>query len=78
MTSVRRKSPLVLLAAPLLWLVPAMLHPVGDPYAGIAGEIDSWLFVHLAQLALCRSSEHSSGCCWRASSPPLPGSPARR
>ena len=52
MTSVRRKSALVLLAAPLLWLVPAMLHPVGDPYAGIAGEIDSWLFVHLAQLAL--------------------------
>jgi hypothetical protein len=43
---------MVLLAAPLLWLVPAMLHPVGDPYAGIAGETDRWLFVHLAQLAL--------------------------
>lgn len=52
MRSVRRKSALVLLAAPLLWLVPAMLHPVGDPYAGIAGETDRWLFVHLAQLAL--------------------------
>jgi hypothetical protein len=52
MTSARRKSALVLLAAPLLWLVPALLHPVGDPYAGIAGEVDRWLFVHLAQLAL--------------------------
>jgi hypothetical protein len=52
MTSARRKSALVLLAAPLLWLVPALLHPVGNPYAGIAGETDRWLFVHLAQLAL--------------------------
>jgi hypothetical protein len=52
MTSARRKSALVLLAAPLLWLVPALVHPVGDPYAGIAGETDRWLFVHLAQLAL--------------------------
>jgi hypothetical protein len=52
MTSARRKSALVLLAAPLLWVVPATLHPVGDPYAGIAGEIDRWLFVHIAQLLL--------------------------
>ena len=52
MTSDRRKQALFLLAAPLLWLVPALLHPVGDPYAGIAGETDRWLFVHLAQLAL--------------------------
>jgi hypothetical protein len=52
MTSAQRKSALVLLAAPLLWLVPALLHPNGDPYAGIAGEADRWLFVHLAQLAL--------------------------
>jgi hypothetical protein len=52
MASARRKSALVLLAAPLLWLAPAMLHPVGDPYAGIANETDRWLFVHLAQLAL--------------------------
>ena len=52
MPSARRKSALVLLAAPLLWLVPALLHPVGDPYAGIADETDRWLFVHLAQLAL--------------------------
>src|SRR5918998_3714162 len=52
MTSAQRKSALALLAAPLLWLVPAMLHPAGDPYAGIAGETDRWLFVHLAQLAL--------------------------
>ena len=42
----------VLLAAPLLWLVPALLHPVGDPYAGIADETDRWLFVHVAQLVL--------------------------
>jgi hypothetical protein len=52
MTSARRKSALVLLAAPLLWLVPATLHPVGDPYAGIAGETDRWLFVHISQLLL--------------------------
>src|ERR671917_788138 len=52
MTSAQRKSALVLLAAPLLWLVPALLHPAGDPYAGIAGETDRWLFVHIAQLLL--------------------------
>jgi hypothetical protein len=52
MTSARRKSALVLLAAPLLWVVPAMVHPVGDPYAGIADETGRWLFVHFAQLLL--------------------------
>ena len=52
MTSARCKTALLLLAAPLLWLVPALLHPAGDPYAGIAGETDRWLFVHIAQLLL--------------------------
>lgn len=50
--SVPRKAALVLLAAPLLWLAPAILHPMGDPYAGIADETDRWLFVHIAQLVL--------------------------
>lgn len=49
---VPRKAILVLLAVPLLWLVPAALHPMGDPYAGIADETDRWLFVHIAQLVL--------------------------
>jgi hypothetical protein len=52
MTPTRSKSALFLLAAPLLWLVPALLHPMGDPYAGIADEADRWLFVHVAQLLL--------------------------
>jgi hypothetical protein len=47
-----RKAILALLAAPLIWVVPAVLHPMGDPYAGIAGEADRWLFVHVAQLVL--------------------------
>jgi hypothetical protein len=51
-TSRFRRAPFVLLAAPLLWVVPAMLHPVGDPYAGIADQTDRWLFVHIAQLVL--------------------------
>jgi hypothetical protein len=42
----------IVLAAPLLWVVPALLHPVGDPYAGIADETGRWLFVHIAQLVL--------------------------
>lgn len=49
---VPRKAILVLLAAPLLGLVPAALHPMGDPYAGIADETNRWLFVHVAQLVL--------------------------
>jgi hypothetical protein len=47
-----RTLELLLLAAPLLWLAPALLHPVGDPYAGIADQTDRWLFVHIAQLVL--------------------------
>ena len=52
MTSLRRNARFLLLAAPLLWLVAALLHPTGEPYAGIAGEADRWIFVHVAQLAL--------------------------
>ena len=52
MTSVLRKARFLLLAAPLLWLVPALLHPTGEPYAGIADEADRWIFVHVAQLVL--------------------------
>jgi hypothetical protein len=48
---------LVVLVAPLLWVVVAILHPggVGDepaPYEGIADEANKWIFVHLSQLAL--------------------------
>ena len=52
MTSVLRTARVVLLGAPLLWLVPALLHPMGEPYAGIADEADRWIFVHVAQLVL--------------------------
>ena len=54
MTSVLRKAPFVLLAAPLLWLVPAFLHPdgAGDLFEGIADEANKWIFVHVAQLVL--------------------------
>jgi hypothetical protein len=52
MSSARRIAPWALLAAPLLWIVPALLHPTGNPYAGIADEADRWLFVHIAQLLL--------------------------
>jgi hypothetical protein len=52
MTSVRRIAPFVLLAAPLLWLLLALLHPMGEPYEGIADEADRWIFVHVAQLVL--------------------------
>ena len=41
-----------LLAVPLLWAVVALLHPLDDPYAGIADATDRWLFVHGAQLVL--------------------------
>jgi hypothetical protein len=51
-TTARRMAPLILLAAPLLWIVPATLHPMGEPYAGIADETGRWIFVHVAQLAL--------------------------
>jgi hypothetical protein len=48
---------LVVLAAPLLWVVIAILHPggVGDepaPYEGIADEANKWIFVHFSQLVL--------------------------
>jgi hypothetical protein len=43
---------LVVLAAPLLWVAPAVLHPAGEPYAGIADETGRWLGVHIAQLVL--------------------------
>ena len=52
MTSVSRKLSYALLAAPLLWFVPAFVHPVGDPYEGIADAADQWIFVHVAQLVL--------------------------
>jgi hypothetical protein len=52
MTSVLRKAPFVLLAAPLLWLLPAFLHPMGEPYEGIADQANLWIYVHLAQLVL--------------------------
>jgi hypothetical protein len=52
MTSVFRKLSFVLLAAPLLWLVPAFLHPMGEPYEGIADEANLWISVHVAQLVL--------------------------
>jgi hypothetical protein len=48
---------LVVLAAPLLWVVIALLHPggIGDepaPYAGIADDANKWIFVHFSQLVL--------------------------
>jgi hypothetical protein len=48
---------LVVLAAPLLWVVIAILHPggLGDepaPYEGIADEANRWIFVHISQLVL--------------------------
>jgi hypothetical protein len=52
MTSVLRKAPFVLLAAPLLWLLPAFLHPMGEPYEGIADEANLWIYVHVGQLVL--------------------------
>jgi hypothetical protein len=52
----RRLSPLqlVVLAAPLLWLVPAFVHPnePGDLFEGIADQANKWIFVHVAQLVL--------------------------
>jgi hypothetical protein len=48
---------MVVIAAPLLWVVLAILHPggVGDdpaPYEGIADEANKWIFVHVSQLVL--------------------------
>ena len=49
-----RPGELVVLAAPLLWLVPALIHPdeAGDLFEGIADEANKWIFVHVAQLVL--------------------------
>jgi hypothetical protein len=45
---------LVVLAAPLLWAVLAILHPTegGELYEGIADDANKWIFVHLGQLFL--------------------------
>jgi hypothetical protein len=45
---------LVVLAAPLLWAVLAILHPTegGELYAGIEDDANKWIFVHLGQLVL--------------------------
>ena len=54
----RRVRPLelVVLAAPLLWVVLAIIHPGGvgepPPYEGIADEANTWIAVHLSQLVL--------------------------
>jgi hypothetical protein len=47
----------VVLAAPLLWVVIAILHPGGTgnepaPYEGIADQANTWIFVHFSQLVL--------------------------
>lgn len=45
---------LVVLAAPLLWVVVALLHPddTGKLYEGISDEANRWIFVHVTQLVL--------------------------
>jgi hypothetical protein len=43
---------LVVLAAPLVWVVVAFLHPTAEPYEGIADEANRWIFVHVMQLVL--------------------------
>jgi hypothetical protein len=45
------------LAAPLLWVVVALIHPGGvgnepAPYEGIADDANKWILVHFAQLVL--------------------------
>jgi hypothetical protein len=51
-----RPLALVALAAPLLWVAVAMLHPGGGgepaPYEGIADDANKWIFVHFSQLVL--------------------------
>ena len=47
----------LVLAAPLLWVVLTLLHPGGvgnepAPYEGIADDANKWIFVHFAQLVL--------------------------
>ena len=52
-----RSLQFVALAAPLLWVVLAVLHPGGTgdepaPYEGIADDANKWIFVHFSQLVL--------------------------
>jgi hypothetical protein len=52
-----RPLELVVLAAPLLWVALAFLHPGGvgnepAPYEGIADDANKWIFVHFSQLVL--------------------------
>jgi hypothetical protein len=52
-----RPLELVVLAAPLLWVALAILHPGGvgnepAPYEGIADDANKWIFVHFSQLVL--------------------------
>ena len=44
----------VLVAIPLVWIVVAIVHPMGgdDVYGELDGKVGIWLFVHFAQLAL--------------------------
>jgi hypothetical protein len=53
----RRALEFLALAAPLLWVVVALIHPGGvgnepAPYEGIADDANKWVFVHFAQLVL--------------------------
>jgi drug/metabolite transporter (DMT)-like permease len=57
--SSQRPRPLefVALAATLLWVALALLHPGGignepAPYEGIADDANKWIFVHFSQLVL--------------------------
>src|SRR5215218_9640773 len=49
-----RPLELVVLAAPFLWVVLAILHPGGgeEPPEGIADQANKWIFVHVGQLVL--------------------------
>jgi len=49
-----RALQLLVLTAPLLWLLPALIHPndSGNLFAGISDEANKWIFVHVAQLVL--------------------------
>lgn len=43
-----------LVAIPLVWIVVALVHPMGegDAYGELDGKVGIWLFVHFAQLVL--------------------------
>jgi hypothetical protein len=53
---------LVVLAAPLVWVVVALLHPTAEPYEGIADEANRWIFVHVMQLVLTPFLAAECGC----------------